>query len=916
MSWAVPLSPRTTTHHGVVDAVGFWLSHALLSPEEQRGRVLSLWSPGTEVFDVKGGLLVLFRLPQRVATGLCPGAPLTLDNGIVSSAPLTKKERAQLPPSTELVIVEASIARCMHRSDLAPIDVSSWLDLSAFELREARSLGAPELAAAVPDQLSKPPDTRALFDERTGRSAADYEQQRELVRAIESAGETRSAIGRNTFPFFAQLHGAWTSMRGWLAGRASSRRKQSRSVQTKRLPASSTAASLGLMQRLRAGFARWFGRTRLMALLNRKQAAYLRELLQLLAERDDLEVLRRAIPLGNGTDPSSLHPALSPPKPRSALEISLTKKAGGPTLNLQGDFFEQLRRSYEAVFERLDQAGKRTEAAFFLAEILNQPERAVSYLERHQRRRLAAELAEARQLPAGLIVRQWFLAGDQQRAVAIAVREGAFDDAISRLDRSGAREQADALRMLQAERLASAGRFVAAARLACRVDLGRALALRWLELSRHAGDVLGLALELSLDEAHFEIVRSALTPLLREPGPDAVQQRSLVAEELVRLNVTVGKSLARDLTRQILADAGALGDRALANTANATAHWVGGTFDADLPNVASFQRLRADQTVRHRYAAHDCGTRALHDLHPCGSRFLVALGEGGVALVARDGKQVAHFDLPAEHLVVSPDGWRVLAVASRGNVLHVGRIDLATRRSEHWGEVRARSFAKQFDGETWLVHDAPPDGTPQLVQLDTLEASPTAVRRIPLPGDLELDFIDVDPLQCNAIGAEPFGPLERLRYELPSWTLRERSRIDLGERPDEAIFVGNYAVAGRAPPVVCGRWLDPKQGLDQASPIGLRRGAHELPIALDNAISSLLLSVSTEDFCVAQQRPNSVSVHIGSFPASHVLLELELEGAQRVAVRLTQGRISLCDDTGRLLDFDLTSTDCLRDLRV
>ena len=914
MSLPAPLSPRTTAHHGVVDAVGFWLSSALLSPEAQSGRVLSLWSPGTEVFDVEGGHLVLFRRPQRVAAGLCPGAPLTLDNGILSSAPLTKKERAQLPPSTELVIVEASIARCMRRSDLAPIDISRWLNLSVFQLREARSLGTPQLVTAVPDQLSKPPDTRALFDERTGRSAADYEQQLELVRAIESAGETRSALGRNTFPFLEQLHGAWTSVRGWLAGRANSRRKRSH-PQAKRLPAGSTVASLGLMQRLRAGFARWFGRTRLMALLNRKQAAYLRELLQLLAERDDLEVLRRAIPLGNGTDPSSLDPALSPPKPRSTLEISLARKGGGPTLNLHGDFFEQLRRSYEAVFERLDQAGKHAEAAFFLAEILNQPERAVSYLERHQRLRLAAELAEARKLPAGLIVRQWFLAGDQQRAVAIAVREGAFDDAISRLERSGAREQAGALRILQAERMASAGRFVAAARLACRVDVGRALALRWLELSRQAGDVLGLALELSLDEARFDVVQSALTPLLREPGPDAIQRRSLVAEDLVRLNVTVGKSLARELTRQILADAGALGDRALANTAGATANWVGGTFEADLPTVASFQRLRTDQTVRHRYSAHECGTRALHDLHPCGSRFLVALGEGGVALVARDGKQVAHFDTPAEHLVVSQDGWRVLAVTSRGNVLHVGRIDLATRRSEHWGEVRARSFAKQFDGETWLVHDDPTDGTPQLVLLDTLDNSPTAVRRIPLPGDLGLTFIDVDPLHCNAIGAELFGPLERIRYELPSWTLRERSRVDLGERPDEAVFVGNYAASGSAPPVVCGRWFDPKKGLDQP-PIRLQRGAHEVPIALDDAFSTLWLSVSTDDFCVAQQHTDSITVHVGSFPASRVLLELELEGAQRVAVRLSGGRIALCDDTGRLLDFDLTSTSCLRDLRL
>ncbi len=89
---------------------------------------------------------------------------------------------------------------------------------------------------------------------------------------------------------------------------------------------------------------------------------------------------------------------------------------------------------------------KHEEAAFFLAEILNEAERAVSYLEKHGRWKLAAELAEARKLAVGLVVRQWFLAGDVKRAVAIAVREGAFDDAILRLQKSGQHDAAAGLR--------------------------------------------------------------------------------------------------------------------------------------------------------------------------------------------------------------------------------------------------------------------------------------------------------------------------------------------------------------------------------------------------------------------------------------------------------------------------------------
>ena len=53
------------------------------------------------------------------------------------------------------------------------------------------------------------------------------------------------------------------------------------------------------------------------------------------------------------------------------------------------------------------------------------------FLERHGRPRLAAELAEARGLPPGRVVRQWFLARDVARAVDLARRTGTFADAAS-----------------------------------------------------------------------------------------------------------------------------------------------------------------------------------------------------------------------------------------------------------------------------------------------------------------------------------------------------------------------------------------------------------------------------------------------------------------------------------------------------
>lgn len=57
------------------------------------------------------------------------------------------------------------------------------------------------------------------------------------------------------------------------------------------------------------------------------------------------------------------------------------------------DLYAELRALYRAAFQRLDAQGRIEQAAFVLAELLQANEEAVSYLERHGRLRLAAEMA-------------------------------------------------------------------------------------------------------------------------------------------------------------------------------------------------------------------------------------------------------------------------------------------------------------------------------------------------------------------------------------------------------------------------------------------------------------------------------------------------------------------------------------------
>ncbi len=547
---------------------------------------------------------------------------------------------------------------------------------------------------------------------------------------------------------------------------------------------------------------------------------------------------------------------------------------------------------------------------------MNQPERAVAYLERHGRLRLAAELAEARMLPAGLVVRHWFLAGFRERAIAIAVREQAFEDAIDRLARSGQKEAAAALRLLHADRLASAGRWLAAARLIHRQKEGVPLALRWLELARLAGDTSGLALELSIEPARFASVYTALTPLLADRGPEAVPLRARLATELLELQAHAAKPIARELTRELFADAAQLGDRGLAASASKLADWIGGAFSADQPAVVTFERRLSNEPTVYRYAAHDTGARRIFDVHQYGSRFAVALGEAGVALVDRMGKRIAHFDVPAEALVVSEDGSRLLALAQRGDAQRVSQIDLATRRSQAWGELQMGAAARTFDGQTWLIA-SPPGTAPELLLLDVLDASPSVLRRIPLPdGVLAVSALQLVGQHCEVIAKTAHEFPDRLRFELPSWTLRRRSTVSFGPANVAHTWRHASAVVPSDPPLVLASWF-PRLG-ENRSGVWLRNGESELQLPFAEKEShTLALWADGNLFAAALSSEHSgTRVLIGQLLGQRILLDIQLETTRALQIRLSMGRALICDDAGRLLGFDLSAARCIHDLRL
>jgi MoxR-vWA-beta-propeller ternary system domain bpX6 len=875
---------RAVSHGGSVLAWGFWVPHG---PGAER-LVLERWQPGAEVRASSDGYVLVLRAPVRVNASLGLAAALCRSGRWLTSAPLRERDLQDLPESSDLVLLHAGKLQTFSLDRLETVDPAAWLELGSFELLRADPPPPPaELAPA----LSPPDDATVLFDAATGRTADDKARQNELGAALEGMGVVGQPSALTTLA--KGLLGAIS----WLTRR--------------RAPADAPERRPSAWGRFLSSLARWLQRTQLGAYLGRKHAEYLKELLDLLDQRDDQEVLRRAIPLGGaGRQDFGALPSL-PPGPRTRFEITLGVKTAGPSIGLATDLYQLLRRSYEAVFERLDAAGRFEQAAYFLAEILGESERAVAYLERRGQLLLAAKLAEARRLSAGLVVRQWFIAGERQRAVLVATREGAFDDAIKRLEKAGQREEAESLRLLQAQRVAQGGRLVAAAELIAGVARGRRLALRFLELARAAGDLQGVALELSLEPQRFEAARLALEPLTSGDGGDE-HRLFAVARRFARLKPPGGEPLARELARELLASAAASGDSAVAELSRQLAAWVGGAFKADTPPLVSFEARVDGASKTWVYAASDGGAVPVRDVCRHGAHYLLALGEAGAVLWNRRAKPVAHFDLPCEALVTSQDGSRMLSVGRRGGRLLVGRIDLATRRAEPWCELEASSFCRQFDGETWLIARGA-----ELLQLDVVDESPRVLRRLPLP--VEAPVITQEDEIVDVIARHSDGTVDRLRYELPGLVFRQSSRLfdpALARRENDQEELVTVAAAARGKAgafAVYERWRDAERGGERSA---LRHVETAIPLPEDLPDAEAALHVSGSWVALELRTPTAVRVLVSSL-ATGVRLDLRLEGTSQVALRFDAEGLLLGDGAGRVLGFlPARSTSPVVDLRA
>ncbi len=857
------IQPRRLVHRGTVVATGYVIDTSLIGAMEARHRVLSLWRPGASVRQREGDVFVTGLVPARVRVTAAAGTPLVDQHGVLAAMPLDADEVAQLEVTRAVVVARNGAAEVVPLDSTHDVELSAWIELGEFEVVDATPLARPPARMVIPPPPST--DVRAL----TG-APAEEAAVKDVTAALMRA---RSGEGVGT--------GAPSVLRRfvrWINAQFA--------IQPEALPIrTSRSRGPSWFERLRSRVAAAMWKSRLGAALGRRHAAYLRRVLELF-DRGDLEqALRHAIPLGGEGGDGRL--SLGTPRPRDSLSLTFGARRSSSIIPVADVAMAMMRDRYRAAAARLEQTGRIDEAAFVLAELLGDVKAAIALLERHGRHAVAARLAEARELEPGLIVRLWFLAGDRERAIDTARRHHAWADAVARLERAGDKRAA-VLRMLWADHLADTGDFVRAVEAAWPVEASRALVEAWIDRGIAAEGPAAarmLVKKLIVAPSSFSTVAPAMVAMLSASDTGAGRQRIAMMEELIASSPTPElQTIARPALRAFVRDCGAgtvAPNKQLLEKLTKFADDA--VLRTDMPAIHApppATLLSAGAMIELRWSAHDAGALPVYDaaLLP-GDRLLLALGELGVRIVSRTGRTVAQIDQPATKLVVSDHGTRALAIASRGEVQRIARLDLIERRGAHWCDAAITDAATTFDGDLWLVSRG-----------------------------REVFAVDTTAPRWRAVWGVDVGP------ENAACSVRRDGRwfaIDVQTEELEHWYYEGFTLRARKPFTPGGiEFVVARPATQETFVVRDPENADASDVATIAAIE-----VNGDCAVVCRRVGGGIELQCSHLKAQRTLARLVLDGTTDASIRLGDGVLTVGDRRGRVVIFGLDRAS-FRDLRV
>ncbi|HEY9411305.1 MAG TPA: hypothetical protein VIP77_17130 [Jiangellaceae bacterium] len=524
-----------------------------------------------------------------------------------------------------------------------------------------------------------------------------------------------------------------------------------------------------------------------------RHRAYLEKLTRQLDRGDWDSALRNAVGLGQ---PDGMSPYRLGARRRTSLTPTLYRPTGGSVVLI--DEVIRLRELYQRAMQQLEKEHRVTEAAFVLNDLLDDPAAAVALLERHERFRLAAELAEARDLHPDLLVRLWWRAGDRGRATDIARSRGNFAGAVDRLGEvdpaGGHRLREDWVHDRQ-----RVGDVVGAVDAAWPESSLRRLVMADLDTSSTldtptAGYLFAHLVAEQPTEANLQ---RAMT-LLDDPSPAARPVRSRFVDALATVSCedpSADRRLSSAAMRSILRDSDALVGDAMhvERTAKTLRRRSDPLLRADLPPVPR----HADETgIVEVEAPPEAGQLPVFDAAALSSgALLVAHGDLGVRLLTPDGRVRARWDVPTHGLVVADHGSQALLLSTAGGDRTIHVLDLVTRRVRRWTTLRVKSILPSYDGS--VLATVTEDG---LAFVDVLSDSPRITWR-ELDRDISVLAISRSSTDITALLNVPWGFDQRERrsqvriWSQPGTVTRQLFIADLPPFTSSAIVASGRVVS-------------------------------------------------------------------------------------------------------------------------
>jgi len=788
--------PRRLTFQGRVHASGVWIDPGIIGELEARRRVLRLADRAQRIVRAEEAYVVLFEEPILVAAAEeWFGTPLVESERRWSAAPLRADEQARVAaPSDSLLLVRGGVVNVIDLRVCVSIDLAEWIDLSDWQVIKVIGLG-PAPTVAGPRLAGGAPPTGDVHELLGGALPKLSPERAAILAALRDVSTTgplgavpihRSTIFERVLQWFAR------PPRPALPAAAGS-------------PPSAPAKESWI----RTWLARAVASTALSQAIGRRQSQYIEKTMQLFMTEQWDEALRHAIPFSS-LPGAPRPPALSIPSPRAELELrAIGSSPARTSLTLESEWYERMRQLYRDAVVHLERAGRIEEAAYVLFELLDESSDGVTLLERHDKWRLAAQMAEGRGLEAGRIVRLWFKAGDPARAILVARRTGAFADAVERLHRSGELEASFRLRILWADWLAQSGEYAAAVDAiwphAPRVESGpvdaRQLAFGWIDRSIAFGGPVAcrmLAKKFSLagerSDLREDVVRQ-VEGLLEDGSEEGSASRRELGQAFASLGDAAAAQVSRLIARHQMLDAqlsSTVHDASLTHAHDGVLRYE----VTGLPRKGEPPPPLVPASIR--IGAHDRGLFAIEDavVLPNG-RIVAALGEAGLRTVDRHGKTLRAYEHPAHELVLADNATRAIVLTHRGSHTQLHRLDLVTGRIERWCDARFAGHADSFDGARWFVWteesvaciDVQSPGFDALWRVGGLDAPVVALAR----SASELAFVlRHEDARARPVAA-PHAELVRWTYELSATGPVLRHRTKLFDLARSTSAVGFYA---------------------------------------------------------------------------------------------------------------------------